>query len=156
MKRKITQFANAILFCVLLALSGCTNEATDKSVLAKELQISKAKSWFTDYKAGEVFYPVFTNINYHWENASIVILEDGSKAVTVPITDQNQNPDYKGEKILYLYPFEESYDAIVYELSPDQNHTSKGEGFQKLESYNGYISTWDLRKGFIKGQKFSK
>ena len=62
------------------------------------------------------------------------MLEDGSKAVTVPITDLNLNPDYKGEKLLYLYPFEEGYDAVVYELNPDSNQTSKGDGFQNLDS----------------------
>lgn len=155
MKQKIKRCTKVILFCFLLTLWGCTKEEalTDDSL--KELQISEAKSWFTDYKTREVFHPIFTDINYHWEDAAITVLEDGSKAVTVPITDPNLNPEYKGQRVLYLYPFEEGYDALVYELSPDSNQTSKGDGFQNLDSYNGLISTWDLKKGFIKAQKFA-
>jgi hypothetical protein len=157
MKQKLNKITSVILFCLVLIFSGCVRDELpmDNTMINQEPKIAEAKNWFEDYKAKESFHPIFADINYHWENASIVILEDGSKAVTVPITDMNTNPEYKGERVLYLYPFEESYDAVVYELSPDSNQAPKSVGFKNLESYNGYISTWDLKKGFIKAQKFT-
>lgn len=156
MKQIINNRTTIMLFCVLLAISACTNEemTTEGPVMVKELQISDAQSWLTDYKGKEKFHPIFEHISYHWDDAAITILEDGSKAVTVPIIDRNPNPDYRGLRILYLYPYEESFEALVYELSPDSNQ-SAWKKFKKMESYNGYISIWDLREGFIRAQHFT-
>lgn len=148
---------SVILFCWILIFSSCAKDelSIDDTMINEEPKIAQAKSWFEDYKAKESFYPFFRNINYHWDQAAVKVLEDGSKAITVPLTDVNPDPQYKGEKILYLYPFEKSYDAVVYELIPDPDYNKKNTGFQNLDSYYGYISSWDLKKGFIKGQKFA-
>lgn len=156
MKQKLNKITSVILFCLVLIFSGCVrDELPDNTMINQEPKIDEAKSWFEDYKAKESFYPIFIDVNYHWDQATVTVLEDGSKAITVPLTDLNQDPEYKGEKILYLYPFEKTYDAVVYELTPDPKQSKKSDGFQKLDSYDGYISTWDLKKGFVKGQKFA-
>jgi hypothetical protein len=126
----------ALLFCFIIALSSCEkdNLPIDKQTISQETKIIEAKNWFDDYKTKETFHPIFTAINYHWELASEIKLDDGSMAITVPITDINQNPQYKGEKILYLYPLEKGYVTVVYELTPDQNQINKNEGFKNLDS----------------------
>jgi hypothetical protein len=152
MKQKINQFSKVILLYFIVVFSSCENENITTDNLNPSL--STAKIWFEEFKAKEDFQPIFKNVEYQWNMATIKTLEDGSKAITVPLVDIDQNPNYLGEKMLYLYPVEGAYLALVHELIPDGNQ--KSQGFDSLDShYNGYIGTWDLRKGFIKGAKFT-
>ena len=152
MKQKINQFSKVILLYFIVVFSSCENENITTDNLNPSL--STAKIWFEEFKAKEDFQPIFKNVEYQWNMATIKTLEDGSKAVTVPLVDIDQNPNYLGDKMLYLYPVEGAYVALVHELIPDGNQKSKG--FDSLDShYNGYIGTWDLREGFVKGAKFT-
>ncbi len=102
MKQKLTTFSKVILLYFIIVFSSCETEniITD----SPPQSISNAKSWFEDYKTKIVFDSQFSDINYHWELSYENILEDGSKAIVIPLTENHPNPEYKGEKFLYLYP----------------------------------------------------
>jgi hypothetical protein len=119
-------------------------------------QISKAKNWFNDYLSQPVS-TLFSNVNYHWDRASTFTFKNGYKAVTVPITERKQNAAYRGRRVLYLYPWKngKGYYATVFELIPSLQHVLNNKGNINLKTFTGYISTWDLRSGFVRGAKFS-
>jgi len=152
MKQNLIKLAQAILLIVVMVFSSCEDEelAAGNSVTS----ISVAKSWFEDYKAKIEFDPQFSDLNYHWELAFETTLEDSSKAIVIPLTEKHPNIEYKGKKSLYLYPFKLNYDALVQELIPQNRKIKKKEVLENLEVFSGYILTWDLEKGFIKGAKF--
>lgn len=148
-----------LLGCLILILFSCEN---DSSLSDAETDQAKnmlyAKTWFDHYKAKEEFHPAFKNIDYYWENASIIKLENDSKAIAIPIKDNPENPDYKGKKMLYLYQTDSGYDAVVHEIFPKSEAASyvenKKEDFKNLDSFSGYILTWNLKEGFVKGAEF--
>lgn len=115
-----------------------------------------ARGWFSNYLSQQVS-PLFSNVNYHWDKASIFTFKNGYKVVTVPITEIKQNPAYRGRRILYLYPWKngKGYYATIFELIPTLQHVLANKGSVDLKSFTGYISTWDLRNGFVRGAKFN-
>ncbi len=123
----------------------------------ESIKISEAKIWFEKYHANNKIDPIFKNINYHWEKASIFTFINGYKVITVPITEIKQNPTYRGRRILYLYPWKnrKGYYATVFELLPEFNHTQNNKGQIDLKTFSGLISTWDLKLGFIRGAYFT-
>jgi len=155
-KQKLKRLTKLLLLCFVLGLVGCEQEDSppNSQVENQNKEIITAKKWFEDYKTKVAFDPMFNKVDYHWEVAAKVKLEDGTEAIRLPITDIDQAPEYKGEKMLYLYPSNQGYDAVVHELIPDERRIKKEEVFANLESYNGYVITWDLKDGFIKGAKF--
>jgi len=139
---------------ISLFYSSCQRE--DSYIKKEEDQISKARTWFSNYLSQPV-NPIFSKINFHWDRASIFTFKNGYKAVTVPITEGDQNPAYKGKRILYLYPWKngKGYYVTVFELIPSLQHILANKGNISLKTFTGYISTWDLKKGFVRGAKFT-
>ncbi len=146
-----------LILCITLLTANCANEEISdqqKTTVA----IDKAQKWFNAYKATAEFHPAFKNINYYWENASLVKLENNSIAITIPMKDNPENPDYHGKKMLYLYPADNGYNTVVHEIFPksetDFGVENKKEDFQNLDVFTGYILTWNLTEGFVKGAEF--
>ena len=140
-----------------LVFHSCSQEEETKTLTTavnQQREIVTAKNWFESYKTKIAVDPQFSDLTYHWELAFENILEDGSKAIVIPLTENHPNPEYKGEKVLYLYPFEQEYNALVQELIPQSHKITKKEILQNLDTYTGYIITWNLEKGFVKGAKF--
>jgi len=175
MNLKLKNVAKAVsVLCFAFLLTNCTNdESTDaKPLVAQDEKIkdaekiTDAQKWFSTYKsksgtgksADDDFNKVFRNIDYYWENATVVTLEDNTTAVAVPIKDTPEDPEYKGQKMLYLYPSDSKYQSVIQEIFPDSkaeiDDSEKKEGFADLKSFSGFIITWDLKKGFIKGARF--
>ncbi len=119
--------------------------------------ISAAKNWFEAYQSKEHFDTAFKNLQYHWEKAATFTFENGYKVVTVPITETNQNAAYTGRRILYLYPWKngKGYYSTIWELIPELAHVQKRKGNMDLKTFSGFISTWDLKRGFVRGATFS-
>lgn len=148
-----------LIFGTIMSITNCANEEIDTGQLTiQDVKIVQAKEWFESYKRNEIFHPTFKDVEYHWTNASKIKLENDSIAVAVPIKDKVESPKYKGEKVLYLYPLEKGYNAVVQELFPDSkivdSQDKKKIGIQELDSYSGYIVTWNLKGDFISGAKF--
>lgn len=159
MREKIKKI---MILSALLLVSVFFSRCQNDEYLSKteNTNLLSAKTWFDNYKTKENFHPAFKNIEYNWENAYAVKLENASGAIAIPMKDNPENSDYKGKKILYLYPSDSGYDAVVHEIFPKQEAVSffenKKQDFQNLDSFSGYILTWNLRDGFIKGAEFEK
>ncbi len=145
------------LMLMVLAFYSCNQEEeviNPTLALKQKTKIVEAKKWFESYKDKTTFAPLFTDLNYHWELAVEITLEDSSKAITVPLTQKHPNPKYTGEEMLFLYPTAKGYDALVQELIPENHSVTKKEILENLETFTGYILIWDLKEGFVKGAKF--
>lgn len=122
------------------------------------LQISSAHQWFDNYLKKEATMPIFDHLIYHWDKASSLTFRNGYQVITVPITEVNQNPAYQGRRVLYLYPWKngKGFYSTIFELIPTREHQKNNNGNVSLKTFDGYISTWDLKKGFVRGAKFEK
>ncbi|WP_035690622.1 hypothetical protein [Flavobacterium sp. F52] len=82
---------------------------------------------------------------------------NNATGITVPIKDNPEDPEYKGQKMLYLYESDSKYQALLQEILPESrdkiDDDQKKLGFEDLTLFSGYIITWDLKKGFLKGAK---
>ena len=105
------RFTRLLLFACFLGLFSCEtdNSSTDTQATTQDNKIIEAKKWFNDYKTKVDIDPMFKDANYHWEVASKVIQEDGIELIKLPITENTENKNYKGEKMLYLSQIEWGY-----------------------------------------------
>lgn len=75
----------------------------------------------------------------------------------MPVKDNPEAPDYKGQKMLYLCESGSKYKAIVQEIFPDSKEKitdeQKRQGFGDLTLFSGYIINWDLKDGFLNGAR---
>ncbi len=150
-------------FCILslfLLMSvlyiSCKHEITIKR--NNESKILQAKSWFNSYEKNSAKLDMFKNIRVHWEKANVFTYENGYHAITVPVTEINQNNNYRGYRSLYLFPWKNGrgYYSTIYEFLPDDTHSNEHYGKFSLKNYNGIIAAWDLKKGFIAGIQYNK
>ncbi|MDN3675052.1 hypothetical protein QWY99_18620 [Flavobacterium branchiarum] len=55
---------------------------------------------------------------------------------------------------MYLYKTSENnYEALIFEIFPDKNSKNSSQSIDGGD-FNGYISSWDLKNGFIKAAQF--
>ncbi|WP_291153294.1 hypothetical protein [Flavobacterium sp. UBA7680] len=158
-----------LVFGTIVLVAGCDNEENDTGQLISEnAKIDQAKNWFQSYKSNSTtnkseegeFNKAFRNLDYYWENAKVIQLSDNSTGITVPIKDNPEDPDYKGQKMLYLYESDSKYQALIQEIFPELqdkiDDAQKKQGFEDLTFFSGYIIHWDLKKGFLKGAKLKE
>ncbi len=120
-------------------------------------KIADSRIWFENYLASNEVNAMFKGIKYHWSKAKTFTFKNGYKAITVPITETKLHNGYRGKRILYLYPWKngKGYYSSIFELIPDREHLQLNNGDINLSTFSGYISTWDLKKGFSRGAKFN-
>lgn len=133
----------------------CRHEFTFSS--RTELKINSAKSWFDLYQKSSDLLPIFKNIRYYWDKANVFTYKNGYQAITVPVTEINQNPDYLGKRTLYLFPWKngKGYYATLFEFLPDEKHLKEHNGKFDLKTFDGIIASWDLKKGFTAGIQYN-
>ncbi|WP_035690626.1 hypothetical protein [Flavobacterium sp. F52] len=155
-----------LLFGTIIITASCSNEEIDTGQLtSQDTKIGKAKDWFDSYKSnsttnkseeGEI-NKAFRNLDYYWENAKVIKLDNNATGISVPVKDNPENPEYKGQKMLYLYESDSKYQALLQEIFPESkdkiDDDQKKLGFGDLTLFSGYILNWDLKKGFLKGAK---
>jgi hypothetical protein len=61
----------------------------------------------------------FRDLDYYWENAKVIKLDNNATGITVPVKDNPENPEYKGQKMLYLYESDSKYQALLQEILPE-------------------------------------
>jgi hypothetical protein len=156
MKQKLIAFSKVILLYFIIVFSSCENEniTTENS----NPSISNAKSWFDEFKAKENFQPIFKDLTYNWQNATITTLTNGEHAIAVPVLLPNQSQEYYGHKIMYLYPKNKgtAYDVSLFEFIPNPNKVKIKQDTVDLIAFDGYIINWDLINGFVRGSKFER
>ncbi len=156
----------SLFFGTIITTTSCNNEEIDTDQLtSQDTKIGKAKDWFDSYKSnsttnkseeGEI-NKAFRNLDYYWENAKVIKLDNNATGISVPVKDNPENPEYKGQKMLYLYESDSKYQALLQEIFLDSKDKIDDEqkklGFGDLTLFSGYILNWDLKKGFLKGAK---
>ncbi|MWB95573.1 hypothetical protein GON26_14485 [Flavobacterium sp. GA093] len=147
-----------LIFCVVLMTNCGTEDAINQQQINETTKINEAKIWFIKYQSENKFYYKFENQSYDWDNASVEILENESSAIVVPVVDKNKMENYRGNKVLYLYPLEDkkNFETTLYELLPTAESLSEQNSTKDLTNFDGYIIAWNLERGFIESTKFEK
>jgi hypothetical protein len=147
------KFSTIFFLLGILLLDSCQ---TEEIVTSEQKTIIEAKRWFEEYQSKSNFNSLFENQEYLWENAKEETLENGQTAIVVPVNDKLQIENYKGKKVLYLYPSEglKNYEVTLYELLPSAESLQELNSLKELSHFDGYIIAWNLEKGFIESTKF--
>ncbi|WP_343589387.1 hypothetical protein [Flavobacterium sp.] len=166
MKRLKKSLVLFLAFGAVILTNSCNNEEVETGQLrSQDPKINQAKDWFESYKSNPTtnkseegeFTEAFRNLDYYWENAQVIKLGNNATGITVPVKDNPEDPEYKGQKMLYLYESDSKYQALIQEIFPESqdkiDDDQKKLGFEDLTLFSGYIITWDLKKGFLKGAK---
>jgi hypothetical protein len=142
-----------LLIMGVLYLS-CRRELTLSS--RNESKINLAKTWFDTYQKTTAILSMYKNTRYHWDKANVFTYENGYQAITVPVTEINQNPDYRGKRSLYLFPWKngKGYYTTLFEFLPEENHLKEHNGNFDLKTFDGIIASWDLKTGFTAGIQY--
>lgn len=148
MSQKIKK--NVVLSIVLMISIVFTRCQNDDNLSNSEISnVSLAKKWFKEYESGSDNYALFQNLDYEWENAEVKETKNGVQLVIIPVTEAKKDESETWEQKLYIYKLSESnYKALLYEFYPEDTVSIDSK------SFNGYISAWDLKSGFVKSAKF--
>ncbi|GAA3776451.1 hypothetical protein [Flavobacterium ginsengiterrae] len=151
------KFKNAAkLIVVFMILATCTKCQKDDDVgQTNDKTLLFAKEWFKNYEAEGSNYELFQNLDYDWNNAAITNSEDGTKTIIVPINEIKKDPIETWKQNLYIYKLSENnYEALLFEIYPDSKNTDPNSSLIDSGIFNGYITAWDLKKGFVKAALF--
>ncbi len=144
------------LVLVVTIISFLLSCRKDSNIKNEDLNVVEdAKSWVEGFLSKNQINPMFQKIQYHWELASTNKFANGYNAISIPISEIGQNPDYKGLRLLYLYPWKngKGYYSTIFEIIPTSFVSSKK--IFDLKKFDGIISSWDFKTGFTNGVDFS-
>jgi len=141
------------LVVIISLFLSCRKESN--ILIAENNLVEDAKTWTEEFLLKNQINPIFQNIQYHWKLASTIKFTNGYNAISIPISEIGQNPDYKGIRLLYLYPWKngKGYYSTIFEIIPKSDASLK-KTFD-LKKFNGIISSWDFKTGFTNGVQFS-
>lgn len=155
MKENFKKIISLITILIIsISLSQCQKD--DDFVNPERENISQTKKWFNEYETTNENYELFQNLDYEWQKAEVKKnAKDGTQLIIVPIIEKkDQNEIW--EQRLYIYKLNEnSYKALLFEFYPDKVTDYLNRNLPAdSDLFNGYITVWDLKKGFIKAAKF--
>ncbi|AYN04671.1 hypothetical protein [Flavobacterium sp. 140616W15] len=135
------------MFFFIFVCSCSTEETTSNQTL-------DVQTWFEKYEAESPNFDLFQDLEYNWSQAKITTSEDGTETIIVPIVERKRNSSEIWKQNLYLYKISENnYEAIIFEIFPDKKSKKSSQSIDDGD-FNGYISSWDLKNGFIKAAQF--
>ncbi|WP_268845941.1 hypothetical protein [Flavobacterium aestivum] len=143
------------VFSIAILMVNCEAEKLEMDEQGyQEKTISSAKRWFKEYESNGSNYDLFQDIEYDWSEASITKSVDGTQTIIVPVIESKKNADEIWSQELYIYKLgERNYKALLFEIYPDKDASSNSQSIDG-GNFNGYMSTWDLKTGFVKAAKF--
>jgi hypothetical protein len=149
MKSKI--FIGLLCFVVAFNLS-CKREVLTKSNRQNSL-ISKEKVWFEEYYSRLASIDEeFSNIDYRWDLARLKKYENGYSYTIVPMLNKKTVTNYLGVQNLMIFPRNDgSFFVRVFYSIPETDYFRSKKGHPSAKDFTGFISYWDLQKGFVKG-----
>ncbi|QSB26574.1 hypothetical protein [Flavobacterium sp. CLA17] len=146
--------AAGVITVVLIAVFFTRCQQEDEEVGTQGTTLSSAKQWFKEYEAKGDNYVYLQNLLYDWPGAIVKQAEDGTEMIVVPIKELKINQSEIWQQRLYLYKLPDgSYKASVVEIYPDKAAPQEDQSMEG-GNFNGYISVWDLKKGFVKAAQF--
>ncbi|MDN3674181.1 hypothetical protein QWY99_14050 [Flavobacterium branchiarum] len=148
MKKAILNILSYSLSLFILLVYSCS---TEEMVTNQTLD---AQTWFKKYEAESPNFDIFQNLEYNWSQAKRTTSEDGTETIIVPIVERKRNASEIWKQNLYLYKISENnYEALIFEIFPDISSNNSSQSIDGGD-FNGYISSWNLKNGFIKVAKF--
>lgn len=147
--------AAGVIIAVLIAafFTGCQQEDEVLGV-AEVTKIQAAKEWFKEYEGKGDNYVYLQNLIYDWPAAIVKQAEDGTEMIVIPIKELKIDQAEIWQQRLYLYKLPDgSYKASLVEIYPDKAAPPEDQSMEG-GNFNGYISVWDLKKGFVKAAQF--
>lgn len=151
MKNKLQRIAKVILCCFLLIALSCEK---DNALTEQDAKMIEAKTWFNQYESNGTNYELFQNLDYNWNKASITKSEDGIETIVIPVNELKENKKEIWEQKLYLYKLDTgNYKALLFEVYPNKDSELSSQSIDGGD-FSGYISTWDLKTGFVRAAKF--
>jgi hypothetical protein len=151
MKKQTTKI---LVLLLAFILTQCQNE-DNLDLRDSNSSTVAAQKWFSNYLTQGDNYALFDDLQYEWDKATTITLDDGSKAITVPVIEPFTNTTYTGKKLLYVYLMEDNnYKALLFQFSPKEANQPIKDIQTKLKDFDGTISIWDLKTGFLEGATF--
>ncbi|MEO6177668.1 MAG: hypothetical protein ABIP27_21110 [Flavobacterium circumlabens] len=146
--------AVSVITVLLIAVFFTRCQQEDEVVVTQGTTLSSAKAWFKEYEAKGDNYVYLQNLIYDWPGAIVKQAEDGTETIVVPIKELKINQSEIWQQRLYLYKLPDgSYKASLVEIYPDKAAPQEDQSMEG-GNFNGYISVWDLKKGFVKAAQF--
>ncbi|EJG03324.1 hypothetical protein [Flavobacterium sp. F52] len=155
MRRKIK---NAARFMVILFVSvtfiKCQKDDNDVGQTDVRI-ISSAKEWFKAYESNGDNFALLQNLDYNWNEAEIRNSQDGTKTIIVPVNEAKKDATELWEQKLYIYKLADNkYEAMIFEIFPNGASIAPEDLSIDSPTFNGYITAWDLKKGFVRTASF--
>lgn len=137
----------SVISVIAVIFSRCQND--EYFLKNDDTNLASAKTWFSKYEGNGDNIELFQNLNYEWQKAEIKEGKDGTQLIVVPIVEVKKEQNEDWEQRLYIYKIDQNnYKALLYEFYPENL------AYANSNDFNGYISVWDLKTGFIKAAKF--
>lgn len=148
MKRNIKKIVIlSVVLVIAVIFSRCQND--EYFLKNDDTNLASVKTWFSKYEGNGDNLELFQNLNYEWQKAEIKEGKDGTQLIVVPIVEVKKEQNEDWEQRLYIYKIDQNnYKALLYEFYPENL------AYANSNDFNGYISVWDLKTGFIKAAKF--
>lgn len=151
MKNKLQRIAKVVLCCLLLIALSCEK---DNAFSEQDVKMIEAKTWFDKYEANGINYELFQNLKYDWNGASITKSEDGTETIIVPVVELNEDKKEIWSQKLFLYKSDTgNYKALMFEIYPNKDAQPSSQSIDGGD-FNGYMTSWDLKTGFVRAAKF--
>lgn len=147
--------AAVVITAVLIAVffTGCQQEY-EAAEVTEGTKVKAAKEWFKEYEGKSDNYVYLQNLIYDWPGAIVKQAEDGTETIVIPIKELKIDQSEIWQQRLYLYKLPDgSYKASLVEIYPDKAAPQEDQSMEG-GNFNGYISVWDLKKGFVKAAQF--
>ncbi|TCN57392.1 hypothetical protein D0809_12510 [Flavobacterium circumlabens] len=148
--KKIVVLSFILIFSILF--TRCQKD--DDLPSAQGNQLSLAKNWFKEYESSSDNYDLFQNMHYEWNQASVTRSEDGTETIIVPVAERKKEQREYWEQKLYIYKSDEGrYSALLFEVYSNKDIKPESQSVDGGD-FTGYMTVWDLKKGFVRGAKF--
>lgn len=152
MNKSLKRIVN-VIFVILISITFIKCQQEDNLAQSKTTDILLAQKWFENYETNSDNYTLFQNLDYKWSDAKIKNSGDGTETIIIPINASQK--DVNQEQKLYIYKLgKNNYKALLFEIYQDQKNTATDNSFES-GNFNGYISAWDLKQGFVKAARFA-
>ncbi|TCN59433.1 hypothetical protein D0809_05930 [Flavobacterium circumlabens] len=146
--------AVSVITVLLISVFFTRCQQEDEVVVTQGTTLSSAKQWFKEYEAKGDNYVYLQNLIYEWPGAIVKQAEDGTEVIVIPIKELKIDDSEIWQQRLYLYKLPDgSYKASLVEIYPDKAAPQEDQSMEG-GNFNGYISVWDLKKGFVKAAQF--
>lgn len=155
MKPTLKKTARIVLISFALILWSCENDSSSSGTqIPQDTSIQSAKKWFDAYEDKGENIVLMQNLDYNWNDAQLTKSEDGTETIIVPINELKKDQGDLWEQKLYIYKSDEArYTALLFEAYSNKNIKPESQSVDGGD-FTGYITVWDLKKGFVRGAKF--